>query len=78
MTPLNSNGLSSGWFRPVIDGKAIPAYPTTAIRQGNFFKVPLIVGHVLFCVVNCRGHLIHGPAQLRTKRFLAEMTSMPV
>ena len=41
----DSNG-SYNTFRPVLDGKIIPARPTPSILSGQFAKVPLIVGCV--------------------------------
>jgi carboxylesterase type B len=35
---------SAGLYSPVIDGTLIPTYPSDLVKEGNFVKVPLLIG----------------------------------
>ncbi|KAB8229635.1 Alpha/Beta hydrolase protein [Aspergillus alliaceus] len=79
------------FFFPVIDGKFITGYPSNALKQGKFVKVPLLIGSNLnegtgyiasgsFGAVNRPADLRavitgFGPGKYLTKRTLAEIVN---
>ncbi|GJN93304.1 hypothetical protein Rhopal_006351-T1 [Rhodotorula paludigena] len=45
------NESASPWsWSPVVDGELISAYPSDVMAQGNFVRVPILVGELLHCV----------------------------